>query len=103
MLGEEHPDTLSSMRGLAIGYREVSRREEALQLTEKVVATMKRTFGEEHPDTLGSMHSLAISYSEVGRREEGAAADGEGGGGNEEDARRGTSENTSITRRSNHF
>jgi hypothetical protein len=41
--GEEHPDTLLSMHSLAIRYSEVGRREEALRLSEKVVAANKRT------------------------------------------------------------
>ena len=54
----------------ALVYSEVGRRQEALQLTERVVEANKRTLGEEHPDTLRSMHALAICYSEAGRRQE---------------------------------
>jgi hypothetical protein len=59
-LGEEHPDTLTSMHSLAISYSKVGRREEALQLLEKVVAASKRTLGEEHPDTLLSQRNLTV-------------------------------------------
>jgi hypothetical protein len=38
----------------------VGRREEALQLLEKVVAASKRTLGEEHPDTLLSQRNLTV-------------------------------------------
>ena len=69
-LGEEHPDTLTSMQNLAINYSEAGRRSEALQLTEQVVQFRKTKLGEEHPDTLKSMQSLAIDYSEAGRRSE---------------------------------
>jgi hypothetical protein len=55
------------MHNLANCYREVGRRQEALELLEKVVVARRRTLGEEHPDTLRSMHALAIRYSEVGR------------------------------------
>ncbi|KAK3176124.1 hypothetical protein OEA41_007446 [Lepraria neglecta] len=54
----------------ALVYSEVGRRQEALQLTERVVEVRKRTLGEDHSDTLGSMHNLAISYSEVGQGQE---------------------------------
>jgi len=57
-LGEEHPDTLSSMHNLAIRYSEVGRRQEALQLAERVVEAYKRTLGEEHPNTVASIHTL---------------------------------------------
>ncbi|KAI4221929.1 MAG: hypothetical protein L6R40_008609 [Gallowayella cf. fulva] len=42
----------------ALVYSEVGRRQEALQLTERVVEAKKRTLGEEHPDTLTSIHTL---------------------------------------------
>ena len=101
-LREEHPHTLSSMCNLAIRYGEVGRRQEALELTEKVVAARKRTLGEEHPDTLCSMHALAIGYSKVGQRQ-GAAADGEGSSGEQEDAGGRASGHASVTRQSGHF
>ncbi|KAL9606787.1 MAG: hypothetical protein Q9179_000077 [Wetmoreana sp. 5 TL-2023] len=69
-LGEEHPDTLSSMNNLANRYSEAGRRQEALQLTERVVEVRKRGLDEEHPDTLSSIHNLALFYSEAGRRQE---------------------------------
>lgn len=47
---------LGSMHNLANRYSEVGRRQEALQLTERVVELYKRTLGEEHPDTLASIH-----------------------------------------------
>ncbi|MCJ1277133.1 hypothetical protein MMC21_004943 [Puttea exsequens] len=69
-LGENHPDTLTSMHNLAIRYSEAGRRAEALQLTEQVVEFSKSKLGEDHPDTLASMHNLANRYSEAGRRAE---------------------------------
>jgi len=54
----------------ALAYWEKGRRQEALQLTETVVAARKRTLGEERPDTLHSIHDLAVRYSEAGRRQE---------------------------------
>ncbi|KAL6714664.1 hypothetical protein ACLMJK_008089 [Lecanora helva] len=68
-LGEEHPDTLSSIHNLAIRYSEAGERQKALQIMEQVVETRKRTLGEEHPNTLGSIHSLANRYSEAGERQ----------------------------------
>ncbi len=68
-LGEEHPDTLSSIHNLAIMYSEAGERQKALRLTEQVVEIYKRTLGEEHPNTLGSIHNLAIRYSEAGERQ----------------------------------
>ena len=42
----------------ALVYSEVGRRQEALQLTERVVEARKRTLGEEHPDTVASAQAL---------------------------------------------
>ncbi len=58
-LGDDHPDTLSSMKNLAIRYSEAGRRNEALQLTDKVVELRKSKLGEDHPDTLSSSRLLA--------------------------------------------
>lgn len=57
---EAAPDTLVSMSNLSIRYGETGRRQEALQLSEQVLAVRKRTLGEEHPDTLVSIHNLSI-------------------------------------------
>lgn len=69
-LSEEHPDTLSSMRKLAIHYSEAGRRTEALELTKRVVKIYERTLGREHPATLRSLKNLAIRYSQVDQRKE---------------------------------
>ena len=69
-LGEEHPNTLSSINNLAICYSKTCRRQEALQLIEPLLKVYKRTLGEEHPYTLSLIRGLAICYSETGRRQE---------------------------------
>ena len=69
-LGDDHPDTLTSMHNLAVQYSEVGRRAEALQLTELVLELFKNKLGNNHPKTLASMHNLAIDYSETGRETE---------------------------------
>jgi tetratricopeptide (TPR) repeat protein len=69
-LGEDHPDTLYSMRQLTVLYSEVGRLSEALQLTEQVVQLHKSKLGEDHPDVLTSKDSLASRYGEAGRQSE---------------------------------
>ena len=59
ILGNDHPNTLSSMHNLAKRYSEIGRRQEALQLSEQVLEARKRTLGNEHPDTLKSIKQLA--------------------------------------------
>ena len=51
VLGEEHPDTLTSMANLASTYRNQGRWKEAEELEVRVMETTKRVLGEEHPST----------------------------------------------------
>jgi tetratricopeptide (TPR) repeat protein len=67
MLGQEHPDTLSSMNNLALTYRKQGRWKEAEVQFTQVLETKKRVLGEEHPSTLTSMASLALTLWNLGR------------------------------------
>ena len=62
VLGEEHPDTLSSMANLASTYSNQGRWKEAEELEVGVMETRKRVLGEEHPHTLTSMNNLAFTW-----------------------------------------
>jgi len=62
MLGEEHPDTLTSMANLALTYRKQGRWKEAEELNMQVMETSIRVLGEEHPSTLTSMANLALIF-----------------------------------------
>jgi serine/threonine-protein kinase len=59
-LGEEHPDTLTTMRELAMTRFHHAQLGEALALAERVLDARRRVLGEEHPDTLQSMSDLAL-------------------------------------------
>jgi predicted nuclease of restriction endonuclease-like RecB superfamily len=65
-LGEDHPDTLTSMHNLALGYSEAGRQAEALQLTEQVVELYKSKLGEHLSDTLKSIKLLAYISKKTG-------------------------------------
>jgi hypothetical protein len=67
VLGDEHPDTLTSMANLAATYRNQGRWNEAEKLEVQVMETRKRVLGDEHPDTLRSMANLAATYWNQGR------------------------------------
>ncbi|KAG9079372.1 hypothetical protein FRC06_007772 [Ceratobasidium sp. 370] len=67
MLGERHPDTLTSMNNLAVTHSRQGRWDEAEALLVRVLDTMKQTLGARHPDTLTSMNNLATTYSDQGR------------------------------------
>ncbi|KAF4436977.1 hypothetical protein FACUT_6014 [Fusarium acutatum] len=70
VLGEEHPDTLTSMANLASTYRNQGRWKEAEELEVAVLETRKRALGEEHPSTLTTMANLASTYRNQGRWKE---------------------------------
>jgi len=62
VLGQEHPDTLTSMNNLALVYNDQRRWTEAEKLYEQVVETAKRLLYHEHPSTLISMGNLAMAF-----------------------------------------
>jgi tetratricopeptide (TPR) repeat protein len=70
VLGEEHPDTLTSMGNLASIYSNQGRWKEAEELGVQVMETVKRVLGKEHPDTPISMANLASTYWNQGRWKE---------------------------------
>jgi tetratricopeptide (TPR) repeat protein len=69
-LGDDHPDTLTSMANLASTYRNQGRWEEAEELEVQVMESSKTKLGDDHPDTLTSMANLASTYRNQGRWEE---------------------------------
>jgi len=66
-LGEEHPDTLAAMEGLARVYWRQGRYDRAQPLFNKTLEGRRKILGEEHPDTLYSMNGLAALYFSQGR------------------------------------
>ncbi len=70
LMGEKHPDTLTSMSNLASTYWSMGWHKEALQLEEETLAIRKESLGEKHPKTLASMNNLGNTYWSMGRREE---------------------------------
>ncbi len=66
-LGEEHPDTLTSMYNLADVRQEQGRLGEAESLTVQVLEIRRRILGEDHPDTLDSLDVLAWFRQDEGK------------------------------------
>ena len=58
VLGEEHPDTLSTMNHLATLYGRQGRYAEAEPLLVKTLEIQRRVRGAEHPETLRFMNNL---------------------------------------------
>jgi tetratricopeptide (TPR) repeat protein len=67
VLGDEHPDTLTSMSNLAVIYWHQGKLQEASDLGERVLEARRRVLGVEHPDTLTSMSNLASLYQHQGK------------------------------------
>ena len=59
VLGDEHPDTLTSMNNLAFTMKELGRKMEAIKLMAECVKLRNRVLGTEHPYTLSSSIVLA--------------------------------------------
>ncbi|MGW1190848.1 tetratricopeptide repeat protein [Streptomyces sp. NPDC002559] len=67
VLGDEHPDTLTSRANLATSYQQAGRTNDAITLLEHVLTDRERLLGNEHPHTLTTRANLATSYQQAGR------------------------------------
>ena len=70
VLGDENPNTLTSMANLAVTFSNQGQWDEAEKLQVVVMETRKRVLGDEHPDTLTNMDNLAVTFSKQGRLKE---------------------------------
>src|SRR6266704_145798 len=68
VLGEDHPDTLTSADNLAFSLQGV-RGQAARELGEDTLARRRRVLGEDHPDTLTSADNLAMILGRVGEEQ----------------------------------
>ncbi|KAK3348778.1 kinesin light chain [Lasiosphaeria hispida] len=66
VLGDEHPDILSSMGNLASTYRNQGRWKEAETRQVQTMGIMKKVLGDKHPNTLPSMNNLAFTWKSQG-------------------------------------
>jgi len=72
VLGNDHPQTLTSMVSLAMIYQKQGKLAEAVALEEEVLPNLKLIRGNQHPDTLWTMDNLASIYRIQGRTQEAA-------------------------------
>ena len=70
VLGPDHPDTLIARDNLAGAYEDVGRFDEAIELSERVLAEQERVLGPDHPKTLTVRNNLAGAYHSAGRCDE---------------------------------
>ncbi|MDQ3760687.1 MAG: FxSxx-COOH system tetratricopeptide repeat protein [Actinomycetota bacterium] len=68
LLGDDHPDTLSSASNLARVLRGPEF-ERACEIDEDTLARRRRVLGDDHPDTLSSASNLAVDLSALGQYE----------------------------------
>ncbi|MBE9540477.1 MAG: CHAT domain-containing protein [Proteobacteria bacterium] len=66
-LGENHPDTLTSINSLAYLYDEYGLYAEAEPLYQAALTQRQQVLGNDHPDTLDSLGNLAYLYDSQGR------------------------------------
>ncbi len=66
VLGEDHPDTLTSADNLVMILGRVGEHRAARELAEDTLARRRRGLGEDHPDTLTSAFILAAALFELG-------------------------------------
>jgi hypothetical protein len=67
VLGDKHPDTLTSMHNLAFTLQSQACREEALALMEMCFQSRQQVLGEQHPHTQSSLDTLngwRVEYSD---------------------------------------
>ena len=69
-LGEDYPETLTSMNNLGFLYECQGRYEEVEPLYKKCLEMRATKLGEDHPDTLESMCNLGASCNNQGRYKE---------------------------------
>ena len=73
ILGQDRPDTLTSMANLAETYRNLARWKEAGGLEVQVAETRNGVLSQEHPDTLISLANFAYTWKSQGRLSEAVA------------------------------
>ncbi|KAJ3296302.1 Kinesin light chain 3 [Borealophlyctis nickersoniae] len=69
VLGEDHPETLSTISNFAVYYENQGKYENAESLYVDCLERKKRVLGEDHPDTLGTISNLAVYYDDQGKYE----------------------------------
>ena len=70
VLGEDHPNTLTTLNNLAGAYESAGRLDEAITLYEQVLTDSIRVLGKDHPNTLTTLNNLAGAYESAGRLDE---------------------------------
>jgi hypothetical protein len=70
VVGEQHPDTLTSMSNLASTSLDQRQLNKVEKLEVQVLELRKEVLGKGHPDILTAINNLAITYLSQGRDED---------------------------------
>jgi len=70
VLGDEHPDTLTSIHNMGNLLYQQGKYEEAMLYCAEALETQRRVLGDEHPDTLMSIDTMGRLLFEQGKYEE---------------------------------
>jgi hypothetical protein len=71
VLGEDHPDTLTSLNNLAGLFESMGEYDRALPIYEDCLAKRKRVLGEDHPHTKGTQSSRDACFKKLSERKAG--------------------------------
>lgn len=69
VLGEKHPDTVTSLSNLGVGYACLGHRQEALVLEKQALDTRREILGDKHPDTAIALGNLGSNYDALGQHQ----------------------------------
>jgi tetratricopeptide (TPR) repeat protein len=66
VLGEEHPDTLTSMIRISVLFDVMEKHAESARYARDALEKRRRVLGEDHPDTIYAINTLGNALSELG-------------------------------------
>jgi serine/threonine-protein kinase len=70
LLGDDHPDTIQTLRNYALVLHSLGRTQEAEPLLRQALERRLKVLGEDHPRTINSMNSYAAVLRSLGRARE---------------------------------
>ena len=66
-IGNQHPDTVTSLSNLAALYRDMGKYAKAEPLLQEALQIRRKALGNQHPDTATSLDNLATLYRDMGK------------------------------------
>jgi hypothetical protein len=66
VLGDDHPDTLTTCNNLAMAYRSTGQWDQAIPLFQATLADQRRVLGNDHPETLTTSETSPLRTGWLG-------------------------------------